>query len=144
MTALTLLYAAWETLRNKHLRNPGVFGSLKSPLVLFQQCLSRSGSLKYFSPAEHLIPLPTGSMANGTLQKQAAPVGSLELADCLSSCRDKKPQVQSYANLEQEILAFAFLDGRKFSWSYGTNTNSLQLATTISFSFEEIFCIFKS
>lgn len=33
MTALRLLYAAWETLHSKHLRNPSVLGSPKSPLV---------------------------------------------------------------------------------------------------------------
>lgn len=33
MAALTLLYAAWEMLHNKHLTNPGVLGSLEPPLV---------------------------------------------------------------------------------------------------------------
>lgn len=53
--------------------------ALRCPFPVLPQCLNGPGSLKYLSAATHHILLPIGSTVNGTLQKQAAPLGHQEV-----------------------------------------------------------------
>ena len=69
----------WCTQGNPALATAGICTSsnlaLQCSFPVLQQCLNGPGSLKYLSAAVHHIPLPIGSTVNGTLQKQAAPLG---------------------------------------------------------------------
>lgn len=86
-------------------------------LMLFlrhQQCLNGPGSLKYLSAAVHHIPLPIVSTVNGTLQKQAAPLGCQEECGLVKGSGKQGP---SSVHLRQDQSQRAALAaGRSCFW----------------------------